>query len=176
MADLLTRLDESWLTILQKGDDMVMTSGMVGTDAETHALTRIPDSVGFSLDVRSSSAKVLNDMHKLLRDEIRTVEFERKVRFRLDDELRTEPALCAPAVVNGLLAAMGRVGQEPFTMASGGGHDAAVFANAGVPTGMVFVRNRNGSHNPAEAMEIADLLAGTAIVYNALEQADLCTT
>lgn len=176
MADLLTRLDESWLTILQKGDDMVMTSGMVGTDVETHALTRIPDSVGFSLDVRSSSAKVLDDMHKLLRDEIRTVEHERKVRFQLDGELRTEPALCDPAVVDGLLAAMRRTGQEPFTMASGGGHDAAVFANAGIPTGMVFVRNRNGSHNPAEAMAIADLLAGTAIVYNALEQADLCTT
>lgn len=174
MADLLTRLDESWLTILQKGDDMVMTSGMVGTDGEKHALTRIPDSVGFSLDVRSSSARVLDDMHELLRDEMRTVERERKVRFRLDEELRTEPALCDPAVTDCLVAAMEQAGQEPFTMASGGGHDAAVFANAGIPTGMVFVRNRNGSHNPAEAMEIADLLAGTDIVYNALQQVDLC--
>lgn len=170
MADLLTRLDESWLTILQKGDDMVMTSGMVGTDIDRHALTRIAGSVGFSLDVRSSSPRVLSDMHTLLRDEIRTVESERRVRFRLDEELRTEPALCHPAVIEALSAAMARVGQEPFTMASGGGHDAAVFANAGIPTGMVFVRNRNGSHNPAEAMDIADLLAGTAVVYNALQQ------
>lgn len=168
MADLLTRLDDSWQTILQKGDDLVLTTGMVGTDAEKHSLTRIADFVDFSLDVRSKSADALDDMRKLLRDEIRTVESERKVRFVLDDELRTEPALCDPAVVDGLMAAMARVGLEPFSMASGGGHDAAVFANAGIPTGMVFVRNRNGSHNPAEAMEIDDLLAGAAIVYEAL--------
>jgi N-carbamoyl-L-amino-acid hydrolase len=30
---------------------------------------------------------------------------------------------------------------------------------------MVFVRNRNGSHNPAESMELADFVAGTDIVH-----------
>ena len=38
MADLLTRLDESWLTILQKGEDLVITCGMVATDPQRHAL------------------------------------------------------------------------------------------------------------------------------------------
>ena len=41
-------------------------------------------------------------------------------------------------------------------MASGGGHDAAAFAQAGVPAGMLFIRNQNGSHNPHEAMRIED--------------------
>ena len=63
---------------------------------------------------------------------------------------------------------MNRVGQEPFVMPSGGGHDAAVFAAAGVPSAMVFVRNRNGSHNPHEAMELDDFLAATDIVYEFL--------
>jgi N-carbamoyl-L-amino-acid hydrolase len=40
---------------------------------------------------------------------------------------------------------------------SGAGHDAATFAGAGIPTAMLFVRNEHGSHNPHEAMEIADL-------------------
>jgi len=31
---------------------------------------------------------------------------------------------------------------------SGAGHDAAVFANEGIPSAMIFVRNENGSHNP----------------------------
>ncbi|WP_248304504.1 Zn-dependent hydrolase [Breoghania sp. L-A4] len=168
MADLLTRLDESWLTIVQKGDDLVLTAGMVATDVESHALSRIPDKVDFSLDIRSQSAQVLDDMGELLRHEMRTIERERKVRFELDGALRTEPALCAPAVVEGLTQAATRLGLEPFVMPSGGGHDAAVFANAGVPTGMVFVRNRNGSHNPAEAMEISDFLAATAIIYDYL--------
>ncbi len=168
MADLMTRLDESWLTIVQKGDDLVLTAGMVGTDPASHALSRIPDKVDFSLDIRSQSAKVLNDMHDLLRHEMRTIERERKVRFELDAELRTEPALCAPEVVTGLTKAASRLKQEPFVMPSGGGHDAAVFANAGIPTGMVFVRNRNGSHNPDEAMELSDFIIATDIIYGYL--------
>ena len=58
-------------------------------------------------------------------------------------------------------------------MPSGAGHDAAVFANAGVPAAMVFVRNANGSHNPDEAMEICDLVAGTDIIFDYLTTADL---
>ena len=44
-------------------------------------------------------------------------------------------------------------------MASGAGHDSSVFANAGIPTVMLFIRNQNGSHNPDEAMDMADRAA-----------------
>ncbi|MEO0980854.1 MAG: Zn-dependent hydrolase [Pseudomonadota bacterium] len=167
-CDLLHRLDESWLTVLQKGGDLVLTSGIVATDPEKHSLSRIPDQVDFSFDIRSQSAETLMHMRSLLHDEMKIIERERKVRFELDQELSTSPAICDQEVVDGLLAAMERSGFEPFLMASGGGHDAAVFSNAQVPTAMVFVRNRNGSHNPGEAMEVGDLLAGTSIIYNYL--------
>jgi beta-ureidopropionase / N-carbamoyl-L-amino-acid hydrolase len=49
-------------------------------------------------------------------------------------------------------------------MASGGGHDAAAFAQAGVAAGMVFVRNQNGSHNPHEAMRMDDFGQATAVL------------
>jgi N-carbamoyl-L-amino-acid hydrolase len=49
-------------------------------------------------------------------------------------------------------------------IASGAGHDAAVFANAGVPSGMVFIRNANGSHNPNEAMDLDDFMPGVAVI------------
>lgn len=168
MADLLTRLDESWLTILQKGGDMVMTSGIVTTDPEKNAMTRIPDEVSFSLDIRSQDAGVLENMRVLLREEIDQVARERRVRFELESENATAPALMDTRVVKGLTGAMERLGLEPFVMASGGGHDAAVFANAGVPTAMVFVRNQNGSHNPDEAMEIDDFLVATSVIYEHL--------
>ena len=57
----------------------------------------------------------------------------------------------------------------PFVvLPSGAGHAASVFANAGIPSGMVFVRNRNGSHNPHEAMEIVDFLKGVDILHAAV--------
>ncbi len=168
MADLLVRLDESWSTILNMGDDLVLTSGMVGTDPERHAMSKIPEEVSFSLDIRSQSPRTLDDMRRLLQAEMQQVEKDRKVRFELDEEMRVEPAMCDPELVEGLKAAMARVGQEPFIMPSGGGHDAAVFSAAGVPSAMVFVRNSNGSHNPQEAMELADFIAATDIVHEFL--------
>jgi N-carbamoyl-L-amino-acid hydrolase len=44
------------------------------------------------------------------------------------------------------------------------GHDASIFARAGIPAAMVLVRNQHGSHNAAEAMEIADFGEGVKIL------------
>lgn len=168
LADLLSRLDESWLTILQKGEDMVMTCGMVATDYTRHSLTRIPDLVNFSIDFRSQSAEALIHMRALFDQEMQTVSDERGVEFICDEEIYTAPALCDANLVESLSGAMQRTGLEPFVMPSGGGHDAAVFAHAGISSAMVFVRNRKGSHNPNEAMDIADLIAGTNIIFEYL--------
>lgn len=167
-ADLLSRLDESWLTIIQKGGDLVLTSGVVATNPETHSLSRIPDQVGFSLDCRSQSTAVLNEMRELIGQEMVQIEADRKVKFIADEEISTAPATMSKTLTTDLKKAMERIGLEPFVMSSGGGHDAAVFSNAGIPTGMVFVRNQNGSHNPDEAMAIEDFLVGSCIIYEYL--------
>lgn len=167
-ADLLSRLDESWLTIIQKGGDLVVTSGVVATNPETHSLSRIPDQVGFSLDCRSQSTAVLHEMRQLIAQEMAQIEADRKVKFIADEEIFTAPATMSTTITAELKNAMERIGLEPFIMSSGGGHDAAVFSNAGIPTGMVFVRNQNGSHNPNEAMAIEDFLVGSCIMYEYL--------
>ena len=171
MADLMVRLEDSWTQILNKGEDLVLTSGIVATDPEKHAMSRIPDSVSFSLDIRSQRGETLDRMRDMLASEMREIERDRRVRFETGEEMRVEPALCDEKLVAELQAAMRRVGQDPFVMASGGGHDAAVFASAGIPSAMVFVRNRNGSHNPYEAMDLADFQAATNIIFEFLCEA-----
>ncbi|MDP9093206.1 MAG: allantoate amidohydrolase [Actinomycetota bacterium] len=58
---------------------------------------------------------------------------------------------------------------DPPALATGAGHDAGVLAAAGVPTGMIFVRNPTGvSHSPAEFAERDDCLAGVAALAAAL--------
>jgi len=52
--------------------------------------------------------------------------------------------------------------------ASGAGHDAAVFARMGIPTGMIFVRNEHGSHNPDEAMTLDDFAVATRALLGVL--------
>ena len=61
-------------------------------------------------------------------------------------------------------------GLKTELLPSGAGHDAAVFANAGVPSGMVFVRNANGSHNPDEAMDVDDFMQGVDLLHAAVTE------
>jgi N-carbamoyl-L-amino-acid hydrolase len=58
--------------------------------------------------------------------------------------------------------------ERPFEMASGAGHDAAVFAKVGIPSAMIFVRNENGSHNADEAMALEDFAVGTQALVDLL--------
>jgi N-carbamoyl-L-amino-acid hydrolase len=68
------------------------------------------------------------------------------------------------SVQAGLKRAAGELGVRHRAMASGGGHDAAAFVQAGIPAGMLFVRNQNGSHNPHEAMRMDDFDKACAVV------------
>ena len=45
-----------------------------------------------------------------------------------------------------------------------------MFAKAGIPAAMVLVRNQNGSHNPAEALDQADYAAGVRVLAQAAVQ------
>ena len=45
------------------------------------------------------------------------------------------------------------MGVPTMPLGSPASHDAANFAAAGIPTGLLLIRNANGSHNPHEAMD-----------------------
>ena len=140
---------------------------MPGEDV-AEALRVIPGEVGFSFEVRSQSRETLEQFYKLMREECEDIAAERSVEFQFDRRLYTEPAEMDAEWVERLLAAGRQAGLEIETLASGAGHDAAVFANAGVPSGMVFVRNDHGSHNPHEAMELADFMLGVDVLHRAI--------
>jgi N-carbamoyl-L-amino-acid hydrolase len=75
------------------------------------------------------------------------------------------PSTLSVALADEIAAGAAVVGAKPRRMASGGGHDASAFAQAGWDSVMVFVRNWNGSHNPDEAMDAADLVAAVGALY-----------
>ena len=69
-----------------------------------------------------------------------------------------------PAIRSALEQGAAELGIPVLQLGSPASHDAAAFAAAGVPMGMIFVRNENGSHNPHEAMEIDDFMAGASLL------------
>jgi len=163
-ADLISRMEDHWTTILQHGGDLVLTSGIFHTNSEYHAMSRIPDELTFSFESRSQDQATLEALEGLLKSECRTVERDRRVKFDFDAPILSAPAELDETIL-GLLVAAARAEDLPGeAIASGAGHDASIFANAGVPSGMIFVRNENGSHNPDEAMDIADFMAGVSVL------------
>ena len=167
-AELMTRLDEHWRVLQQMGMDMVMTCGMVSTDPKSHATSVIPGELAFSFEVRSQEQEVLERFHKLMRDECEQIGRARGVEFLFDRQLYTAPATMDAGWVGRLSRACDAFGLDMEPMPSGAGHDAAVFANAGVSCGMVFVRNDRGSHNAHEAMDLADFFRGVEVLHRAI--------
>jgi N-carbamoyl-L-amino-acid hydrolase len=171
MAELLARLDEHWRILLEWGEDLVLTSGIVATNAKEHAVSRVPGEVRFALEYRSQDTKTLMSFEKLIESECDQVGRKRGVTFDLGPAVRTEPARMSERLTR-LVQDEAEASGVPFEMMpSGAGHDSAVFANAGVPSAMIFVRNDKGSHNPQEALEYSDFFAGCEVLSRSLWRA-----
>jgi len=165
VSDLLMRLDEHWTRLLERGNDLVITAGVCGTDREQNAMSRIPGEVYFSFEIRSQSCDTLEGFYELFRSECRAVAAQRRVIFEFDERVYAEPARMDESMITKLQNLSKKLGMTTEVLPSGAGHDAAIFANAGIPSGMIFVRNQNGSHNPNEDMTIEDLLEGANLMY-----------
>ena len=167
-AELIHNLDEHWRVLLERGHDLVVTVGIIETDSAHHSMSRIPGEVAFSFEVRSQSVETLEAFYDLMRTECRQIEIKRKVVFEFDRRIDSAPARVDKRWIDRLVRISGTLDLPTETVPSGAGHDAGVFANVGIPTAMIFVRNDHGSHNPHEMMEIDDFLGGTELLYHAL--------
>jgi N-carbamoyl-L-amino-acid hydrolase len=170
-AELITRLDRHWRTLLERGRDLVITSGIIGTDPAEHALARIPGRLRFSFEARSQSTETLEAFYDLFRSECASIADERGVEFLFDRRLDSAPARMDATWIARLRETLRAMELPDEPIPSGAGHDAAVFANAGVASAMIFVRNEHGSHNPKEAMAMDDFLHGAELLRRALRDA-----
>ncbi len=169
-ADLICRLDEHWRALLERGLDLVVTTGIISTNPAEHSMSRIPGEVGFSFEVRSQSWETLEAFYHLMRTECAAISAQRKVEFVFDRRIDSAPARMDEKWIKRLLDLSARLGLPTETVPSGAGHDAAVFANAGIPSAMIFIRNDKGSHNPYEAMALDDFMAGVELLYAAVAE------
>jgi len=157
-VEIMTKLEARRQALDEFGDDLVFTCGIVGTDPKKHSITTIADEVRLALDVRS-----LSDHHA-----IQFLAHAEACGVELGEIVTTPGAKIAPEIVQRAVRSCERLGVDHEVMPSGAGHDAAVFAHAGVPSGMIFVRNENGSHNPAEALSTDDFLLGCEVLWETI--------
>ena len=168
IADLIMRMDGHWQRWLADGRQLAITHGIVGTDPAEHAISRVPGTARFSVEIRADDQATLDGFYQLLRAEAAAIARERTVEFAFDEAIINRPATMHPQWIAQLGQLCADEGVPQMLLPSGAGHDAAVFAHVGIPTAMLFIRNAHGSHNPAEHMEIDDFLKASRVLTRAI--------
>lgn len=163
-SEFVVAMDALWAEWEQTGKPMACTIGQFQTDPELHAMTKVPGELRFTLDVRAYDPAHLEELEAKTLAIVRSIEERRGVRFELGKTARAAVGVMNPEIRAGFETIARELAVPTRRLGSPASHDSAAFAEAGVPTAMIFVRNANGSHNPAEGMTIDDFLQATAIM------------
>jgi len=167
-GELIHRMDMVWEEMLADGRDLTVTFGEILTDTEQHSFSKVAGEVHLCLDVRSQEAATLEVVRERLHVLAKEIGDRRGVTFEMGDLTGSTPAVMSEPLQD-MLRVSAEASEVPYkVMASGAGHDAATFALEGVPTAMIFIRNANGSHNPDEAMEMADFDRALRVLVDTL--------
>lgn len=167
-ADFARQMEQKWAEWELAGMDLVLTFGVIGTNPAAHSATVVPGEVSFSVEARSHSADTLTEVDAALHATAETVGASRQLQFSFEGASKTSPVLMDAPLRARISEAASALGINAIELASGAGHDAADFAEAGIRSAMIFVRNANGSHNPTEAMAISDFLEGVRVLAQTL--------
>ncbi|MSO76350.1 MAG: M20/M25/M40 family metallo-hydrolase [Alphaproteobacteria bacterium] len=168
VVELLRELDEFWIASEAAGaPDTVFTVGKLFTDAAHHAMTKVPGRVDFTLNFGGTTQDFLDACRERTHAGARRLAALRHVDFDLGECVGSDPTPLDPGLRRALLAAGRQLGLAEREFATVG-HDASIFARAGIPSAMILVRNDHGSHNPDEAMDMADFGAGAKLLALAI--------
>lgn len=171
-AEFVARMERLWDEAEALGEDLVLTLGEFATETGRHGITKVPGKLTFTLDTRSQSEAVLDKVEAHVRALARDIGARRRVTIDPGPRTRAATAPMSPKIIAGLQAAAQAAEVPALDLPSGGGHDCAVFSGQDIPSGMIFIRNRNGSHNPDEHMAFDDF-AMACDVLTAWVQAEL---
>jgi N-carbamoyl-L-amino-acid hydrolase len=160
---LVTMLAQTRKRMAVRDVDIVFTIGTVNTDPARHSVTTVADEVKFSLDVRSVDPTVPQLFLEQAKEH--GMDTDGEAWLDLGSVRYTAPISLSRRLMTRASMAAHSLGIVPMELPSGAGHDAGVFADAGVPTGMIFVRNYHGSHNPQEEMHMDDFMRGLEVLW-----------
>lgn len=163
-------LERMWLRRESEGQDLVCTVGQFYTEPGQHTMTKIPGEVFFSMGIRSYDDAILAQCRAELEVLAGAIGKDRGVVVDIGEHTHARSAVMDAGLITLAERTAQRLGIDAPKMASGAGHDCAVFANQGVPCAMIFIRNDDGSHNPHEKMDIADFAVASRLLWGMLEE------
>lgn len=136
-------------------------------------LTTTAEDIAVAFDFRSMREKLLEKSVEMFKNCVNDICRMRGIGYAFE-KISSEKPVEFPRIVQfGIARAAEKIGLhyrsgDFIAMPSGAGHDAKNFHNQGIDTGMIFIRSRNGSHNPNEGIYIEDTIAATEVLAETL--------
>jgi len=156
-------------TLASRKEHLVATVGHL--TLEPNAVNVVPGLVKFSEEVRSMYPKLIDELHASFVDTASSIP-----GASMRGTSASPPIWLSELVRNVIADNAANANMKFKHMVSGAGHDAAAFAVAGVPTGMIFVPSIGGvSHAPHEftpyelCAKGSDLLRRTLLTLDQLD-------
>jgi hydantoinase/carbamoylase family amidase len=141
-------------------------------DVSPGATNTIPGQAAAFADLRAPDAATLAALVDGAEDAARAAAAGAGCEVEILPRWRYEPVAMDAGLMDVLRRAVAAGGLEPAELPSGAGHDAAILAEAGVPSAMLFVRSDAGgvSHAPEEHTEADAVEAAVAVLEAALRE------
>lgn len=130
----------------------------------------IPGEANFSLEVRETDPKILDELGEAFLRTLSAIARTRGLMFEYSVLSEIAPVHCAPLVLEAIESSVNTLQLESTHLPSGAAHDAQIIAGI-APAGMIFVPSKEGrSHSAAEWTAWSDIEAGANTLLNTLRQ------
>lgn len=144
----------------------VATVGKV--DISPGAANVVPGKVVFSLEVRDTEQRVLDELRNAFRRALSAIARRRDVMFEFSVLSEIQPVKCDPSVIQNLKNVADELKIPSLQMASGAAHDSQFMATI-TRAAMVFVPSKEGrSHSVAEWTDMEHIEKGANVMLNSL--------
>ena len=153
--------------ICKDGDGTVGTVGNI--DAEPGVMNVIPGIACFKIDIRDINFERKAAVVEKIILELEQIAEKRNLGITIEFFSDEMPVELSKDIIDLLSQKASSKDILFMHLHSGAGHDAMNLASI-CPTGMIFIRNKGGSHNPKEDASWEDIALGTTILYEAAIQ------
>lgn len=150
----------------EMGGVQVATVGVI--ELEPNIINVVPSRARMTVDLRNADNDRLREAERRLGAYLSDLADAEGVEVETKQLVRFDPVTFDPAIVQRIEANAEALGHSCRRMTSGAGHDAQMMARL-CPTAMIFTPSINGiSHNPAEATDVGDLMAGANVLLQTM--------
>lgn len=155
--------------LAQADKSFVATCGKF--DVEPNVGNIVPGKVTMCIETRSYDDKILTAVRQKVLGVIERGTVKNGVTWQVEEDFHVPAVPLSEKIINCMEEAATELAQPHCQLPSWAGHDAQIFASAGVPTGMIFVPSVNGiSHAKAEYSRPEEIFTGVKLLSKVLEK------